>query len=91
MKKVYITSLHMMHGGVEMAITLLANALVEQGYAVEVLCIYNLGNPVYHLDERVKITYLTNVHPNKEEFKDAVSDPCRQAQDPPDTAVYPPP
>ena len=72
MKKVYITSLHMMHGGVEMAITLLANALVEQGYAVEVLCIYNLGNPVYHLDERVKITYLTNVHPNKEEFKDAV-------------------
>lgn len=72
MKKVYITSLHMMHGGVEMAITLLANALVEQGYAVEVLCIYNLGHPVYHLDERVKITYLTNVHPNKEEFKDAV-------------------
>lgn len=72
MKKVYITSLHMMYGGVEMAIALLSNALVESGYEVEILCIYNLGEPVYHLDERVKITYLTNVHPNREEFKDAL-------------------
>lgn len=72
MKKVYITSLHMMHGGVEMAIALLANALAARGYAVEILCIYNLGEPVYHLDERVKITYLTKVHPNREEFKDAL-------------------
>lgn len=72
MKKVYITSLHMMHGGVEMAITLLANALVKRNYNVEILCIYNLGEPVYKMDERVKITYLTNVHPNREELKKAI-------------------
>lgn len=72
MKKIYITSLHLMHGGVEMAITLLANALVKRGYDVEILCIYNLGRPVYVLDKRVKVTYLSNVHPNREEFKRAI-------------------
>lgn len=68
MKKVYITSLHMMHGGVEMAITLLANALVKRGYDVEILCIYNLGEPVYKLEKQVSISYLTKMHPNREEF-----------------------
>ncbi len=72
MEKIYITSLHMLHGGVEMAITLLANALVKRGYEVEILCTYHLGNPVYHLNDKVKITYLTDVHPNKTEFKEAV-------------------
>ena len=71
MKKIYITSLHLNHGGVEMAITLLANALVKRNYDVEILCIYNLGTPAYALDERVKVTYLTNVKPNKDEFKQA--------------------
>ena len=73
MKKIYITSLHMMHGGVEMAITLLANALVKRNYNVEILCIYYLGEPAYKVDERVKITYLSKVHPNREEFKKAVA------------------
>lgn len=73
MKKIYITSLHLQHGGVEMAITLLANALVKRGYAVEILCIYHLGEPVYEMDDRVKVTYLSNVHPNREEFKDALA------------------
>ena len=71
-KKVYITSLHLQHGGVEMAITLLANALVKRGYEVEILCTYNLGTPVYKLDARVNVLYLTNVHPNKEEFYNAI-------------------
>lgn len=73
-KKIYITSLHMMHGGVEMAISLQANAFVKRGYDVEILCIYNLGEPVYKLDDRVKLTYLSNVHPNKEEFLKAKND-----------------
>lgn len=72
MKKVYITSLHMMHGGIEMAITLLANALVKRNYDVEILCTYNLGTPVYQLDDKVKITYLTDVKPNKKEIKEAI-------------------
>lgn len=70
--KIYITSLHMMHGGMEMAITLLANALVKKEYEVEILSTYNLGKPVYELDERVKMTYLTDVRPNKKEIKDAI-------------------
>ena len=72
MKRIYITSLHMGHGGVEMAISLMANALVKRGYHVTILCTYNLGEPVYELDERVKIKYLTNVRPNKEEIKEAL-------------------
>lgn len=70
--KVYITSLHLSHGGIEMAITALSNALVSRGYPVEILCTYNLGEPVYPLDSRVKVTYLTDVRPNREEFKKAV-------------------
>lgn len=74
MNKVYITSLHLLHGGVEMAITLLANALVKRGFNVEILCIYNLGDPAYSIDKKVKITYLSDVHPNREEFYKAVKE-----------------
>ncbi len=66
MKKVYITSLHLKHGGVEMAISLLANALIKRGYKVTILCTYNFGTPAYKLDERITIEYLTNVLPNRE-------------------------
>lgn len=66
--KIYITALHLQHGGVEMAISLLANAFVRRGYEVEILCIYNLGKPAYETGPGVKITYLTNVAPNREAF-----------------------
>ncbi len=72
-KKIYITSLHLKHGGVEMVISLLANAFIEKGYDVEILCVYRLGEPAYFFDERVKITYLTDVHPNREEFAAAIA------------------
>lgn len=62
----------MMHGGVEMAISLIANSLAKQGYEVEILSTYNLGTPAYLLNSEVKITYLTDLKPNKEEFKSAV-------------------
>ena len=71
-QKIYITSLHLMHGGIEMAITALSNALVKRGYQVELLCTYNLGEPAYPLDSRVQVRYLTDVHPNREEFKQAI-------------------
>lgn len=71
-RKIYITALHLMHGGVEMSISLIANALTKRGYEVEILSTYNLGKPVYELDSRVKVKYLTDLKPNKEEFKDAV-------------------
>ncbi|HJB25591.1 MAG TPA: glycosyltransferase [Firmicutes bacterium] len=71
-KKIYITSLHMKHGGVEMMIASLANAFVERGAEVEILCTYHLGEPVYTLSPDVKIRYLTDVHPNREDFQQAI-------------------
>ncbi|MBQ1186072.1 MAG: glycosyltransferase [Clostridia bacterium] len=70
--KIYITALHLMHGGIEMAISLLSNAFIKRGYDVTILCVYNLGEPAYFLDEKIKIEYLTSVHPNKEEIKAAI-------------------
>ncbi len=71
-RKVYLTSLHLKHGGVEMVIATLANALVRQGFSVEVLCTYQLGQPAYPMDERVRITYLTDDSPNRQEFAEAL-------------------
>lgn len=68
MTSIYITALHLQHGGVEMAISLLANALVKRGYDVTILTVYDLGKPVYKLDARIKIVYLTAVIPNREAF-----------------------
>jgi len=70
--KVYITALHLNHGGVEMVIASLANAFVEQGLEVEILTTYCYGKPAYEFDDRVKITYLTDVRPNREEFSAAI-------------------
>lgn len=71
-KKIYITCLHLNHGGVEMAISLLSNAFCKHGYDVEILCTYNFGEPAYHINPEVKITYLTKVLPNREGFLTAV-------------------
>lgn len=70
--KVYITCLHLKHGGVEMAISLLANALTARDYNVEILCTYNFGTPVYPLNPKIKIHYLTTVLPNREAFQMAL-------------------
>ena len=68
MTPIYITSLHLMHGGVENVITSLANAFSERGYSVTILCTYHLGEPVYPLNPDVKVRYLTDRKPNREEF-----------------------
>ncbi len=70
--KIYLTSLHLKHGGVEMVISTLANALVEQGFEVEILCTYRLGEPVYPLHDGVVVTYLTADAPNRQQFSDAM-------------------
>lgn len=71
-QKIYFTCLHLNHGGVEMAISLLSNALCRRGFDVEILCTYNFGKPAYEIDARVKITYLTELLPNREEFHQAI-------------------
>lgn len=72
-EKVTIACLHLDHGGIEMAVCSLSNALSEQGRPVEILSTYRLCEPVYRLDQRVKVTYLTDRKPNRKEFSKAVS------------------
>ncbi|WP_159636254.1 glycosyltransferase [Erysipelothrix anatis] len=71
-KKIYITSLHFKHGGVENVIASISNLFIETGYSVEILCIYDLGKPAYKINDDVKITYLTNLKPNREQLSNAI-------------------
>lgn len=68
MKKITILALHLGYGGVENAVATLANLLCQK-YDVEILSVYRLYNePVYDLDNRIKVTYISNVKPNKKEM-----------------------
>lgn len=72
MKKVTILALHLGYGGIERAITDLANSLVEN-YSVEIVSTYKVyDGPVNRLDRRIKVKYLTLLKPNKKEFKIAL-------------------
>ena len=72
MKKVTILALHLGYGGIERAITDLANSLVEN-YSVEIVSTYKVyDEPVNRLDRRIKVNYLTDLKPNKKEFKMAL-------------------
>lgn len=72
MKKIYITSLHLQHGGVQFIISQSANAFAELGYDVTILCTYKLGEPAFFISDKVKIDYLTFYKPNRDEFKSAL-------------------
>ena len=72
MKKVTILALHLGYGGIERAITDLANGLVLN-YGVEIVSTYKVyDKPVNRLDRRVKVKYLTELKPNKREFRSAL-------------------
>lgn len=72
MKKVTILALHLGYGGIEKCIAALANSLVDT-YKVEILAIYKLyDEPAFYIDPKVHIRYLSNVVPNKNDFKYAV-------------------
>jgi N-acetylglucosaminyldiphosphoundecaprenol N-acetyl-beta-D-mannosaminyltransferase len=72
MKRVVILALHLGYGGIERAITDLANSLVGD-YDVSIVSTYKVyDKPVNKLDRRVKVIYLTNLKPNKKEFKSAL-------------------
>ena len=69
MKKIAILSLHLNYGGVEKAVSTLANMLCDD-YKVEIICTYKMGNkPVYKIDDKVKIKYIIPYGPNKKEIK----------------------
>lgn len=71
-KKITILALHLNFGGVESSIASQANALCND-YEVEIVSIYKMSEqPVFKIDKKVKITYLTDLKPNREEFKTAL-------------------
>ena len=65
MKKIYITSHYLKHGGIEKMVCNLSNLFIGMNYDVEILCTYFDGEPVYYLNDKVKITYLTDKIPKK--------------------------
>ncbi len=68
MKKVVILGLHLGYGGVEQAIINEANML-SNDYDVEVVSIYKVMDFIpFKVQKNVKITYLTDLKPNREEF-----------------------
>lgn len=72
MKKITILCLHLGYGGIEVAVSNLANMLINN-YNVEIVANYNIyGEPFYKLDDKIKIKYLYNGGPNKNEFKNAL-------------------
>ncbi len=73
MKKILFLAMHLGYGGIERAIISEANILVDK-YDVEIACAYKLyDKPAFPLDERVKVTYLSEtLKPNKDELKAAI-------------------
>ena len=72
MKRVVILALHLGYGGIETAISDLANSLVDN-YDVTIVSTYKIyDKPVNRLDRRVKVNYLTDLKPNKKEFKNCL-------------------
>ena len=72
MKKISILSLHLNYGGIERAVVSLANYLCNY-YDVEIACTYKINEESsFKLDKKIKIKYLTDVVPNKKEFKSAL-------------------
>lgn len=71
-KKISILSLHLGFGGVEQVVTNTANML-SNDYDVEIVSLYkSKENIPFEVNEKVKITYLSNLISNRAEFKAAV-------------------
>ena len=67
-KTISFLSLHLGYGGIESATINSANTLSDD-YDVEIISLYNLKrNQEFNLNKKIKVTYLTNLEPNKEKF-----------------------
>ena len=72
MKKIRIIALHLTYGGIEKAIISMANLFAEK-YDVEIISVYNMpDSPAFPLSERVRVRYLLDETPNREEFRAAM-------------------
>ena len=71
-KKVTILMLHMQHGGIEKQTITFANELSKK-YNVEIISTYSMKKePAYEVNDKIKIRYLINDAPNRNEFKQAL-------------------
>ena len=72
MKKVRIIALHLAFGGIEKAICSMANLFAER-YEVEILSVYHMpDSPAFPLDERVRVRWLLDDIPNRDDWKAAL-------------------
>lgn len=73
MKKIAILLLHMQHGGIEKQTISFANELCKK-YDVQIISAYTMKkDPAYEVNSKIKIKYLIDDRPNREEFKKAIS------------------
>lgn len=64
--------LHLQHGGIEKQTITLANELSKK-YEVEIISTYSMNKPpAYEISDRVKVRYLMDTHPNKNEIAEAI-------------------
>ena len=69
MKKLKILMLHLGYGGVEKQTITMANNLCDK-YNIEIVSFYKLAkDPAYEIASNIKIKYLYDGKPNREEFK----------------------
>lgn len=72
MKKITILALHLGYGGIERAVTTLANSLVKD-YEIEIISTYKLyEKSFFSLNKKVKVQYLIDYGPNKKEMREAL-------------------
>lgn len=72
MKKITIIALHLGVGGIEKAISSLANMLCNE-YEIEIISTYKLyDKPSFFIDSKVKVNYLISEKPNKKELLDSI-------------------
>ena len=73
MKSLHIFALHLAYGGVEKAISEFSCIMAEK-YDVTIHSVYKMpDSPAYPIDSRVKIQYLLDDIPNRQEFKVALA------------------
>ena len=64
--------LHLQHGGIEKQTITLANELSRE-YEVEIISTYSMNQPpAYEINDRVKVKYLMDTHPNRKEISEAI-------------------
>lgn len=69
MKRITILALHLGYGGIEKCISSLTEVL-KNNYEINIISTYKLyEKPVFNIDDSIKITYLMEEKPNKEEVK----------------------